>query len=424
MTGWWGVVTTPHTARLLSWATIGRLPHGMVPLALVLLVRANGGSYQWGTGLAALYGLALAAGQPVLGRLIDRTGQTRTTTVAALISAAATATLTIDGITGHHTTAAALTLIAGAGCPPLEGSLRALWPLLVGDQAKDAAYSLDATSQEIAHITAPLLVALGALTGGPRGILAAAAALGLAGAAGFATAPPSRTWSPHPDTGTPSALRAPGMWIAIALLAAFGAVIGAVYTAGPAYAELWNTPWLTGALPATLSCAAMVGNALWAYARWKTPLHSRLVTFAATYALSWLGLTTATTPAHALAAIALSGLFFGPLLTTCYHLIDHLAPPGTTTEAFSLLVSAVYLGLAIGTRTAGSHTSTPALPPLLAALVLFALTIALRPVLHTSPYRTAEPLLPVRRPAPERSTETATPASDPGERTARGRTTS
>jgi MFS family permease len=323
--GWWAILRTRHVSRLLTWTTVGRLPHGLTPLAIVLLVRDAGGSYAWGTTLAALYGLALAAGQPLLGRLVGRTGQTRPTLIAAIVSAVATAALVHPGTTDRAIPVLAIAAVvaAGAGAPPPEATLRALWPLLVPAHAKDAAYSLDSTSQEAAHVLAPGLVALGAVTTGPAGVLGAAAALGALGALGVATAPPSHAWRPAPridaGPGRLGALRSPGMWLTVLVLAAFGSVIGTVYTAGPVYAERWDAPWLSGTLPAALSCSAMLGNALWTLARWTGPLYPRLVTLTAAYPASWLGLLAATTPTHAVAAVAVSGLFFGPVLTTCYH---------------------------------------------------------------------------------------------------------
>lgn len=65
----------PHAARLLGGTLLGRLPNGMGALAIVLHVRAEGGSYPLAGALAAVYGLATAAGQPVLGRAMDRFGQ-------------------------------------------------------------------------------------------------------------------------------------------------------------------------------------------------------------------------------------------------------------------------------------------------------------------------------------------------------------
>ena len=80
----------PYAFRLLGGTLLGRLPNGMGALAIVLFVRSHGGGYSLAGVLSALYGLAMAAGQPVLGRAMDRFGQPRILTAGA-VAAAATA---------------------------------------------------------------------------------------------------------------------------------------------------------------------------------------------------------------------------------------------------------------------------------------------------------------------------------------------
>src|SRR3954451_6379907 len=55
---------------LLLASVVGRLPLGMVPLALVLFARRDGGDY----ATAGAWSLGLAAGTPLLGRALDRRG--------------------------------------------------------------------------------------------------------------------------------------------------------------------------------------------------------------------------------------------------------------------------------------------------------------------------------------------------------------
>ncbi|WP_436318570.1 hypothetical protein [Streptomyces nodosus] len=66
----------PHASRLLAGTLIGRLPTGMAPLAIVLISAPDSG-YGLAGGLAALYLLANALGGPLLGRMVDRCGQTQ-----------------------------------------------------------------------------------------------------------------------------------------------------------------------------------------------------------------------------------------------------------------------------------------------------------------------------------------------------------
>src|SRR4051794_28436097 len=88
----------PYAFRLLGGTLLGRLPNGMGPLAIILFTRAHGGGYTLSGVLSALYGLAMAAGQPVLGRAMDRFGQPRILAPGALSAAAGFALLAVFGL--------------------------------------------------------------------------------------------------------------------------------------------------------------------------------------------------------------------------------------------------------------------------------------------------------------------------------------
>jgi dipeptide/tripeptide permease len=51
---------------------------------------------------------------------------------------------------------------------------------------------------------------------------------------------------------------------------------------------------------------------------------------------------------------ALSGLFLAPTLACAFLVVDRHAPPGTVTEAFSWVVTAIGVGSALGTAVAGA----------------------------------------------------------------------
>ena len=67
----------PHVKRLVLSGLLARLPMGMVGLALLLLVRENGGSYAAAGAVSGAYFIATAIGAPIAGRLVDRRGQAR-----------------------------------------------------------------------------------------------------------------------------------------------------------------------------------------------------------------------------------------------------------------------------------------------------------------------------------------------------------
>src|SRR5882757_11203574 len=128
--GYGELLRTPYAARLLGGTLLGRLPNGMAALAIVLFAREQGASYGLAGVLSALYGLAVAVGQPLLGRAVDRRGQPGVMAGAALLAAAGFALLAVTGPEPLPVAVVAV-VVAGVATPPLEGGLRALWPAVL-----------------------------------------------------------------------------------------------------------------------------------------------------------------------------------------------------------------------------------------------------------------------------------------------------
>ncbi|MDX5569297.1 transporter [Streptomyces sp. ID05-04B] len=381
---WSSVLRLPHCSRLLTATLTGRLPHGMAPVAILLAARADGLGYSIGAALAALYGAGVAIGQPLLGRLADRTGQTRPLVASTLVSTTFLLVLAVTG-TGHLPLAAAVTAAAGLTSPPLEAGLRALWPRIVPTPAHlRAAYALDSGSQELVYVAGPLLATLTATLAHPRIALAVTAAAGLAGALLVAHSAPSKTWRPAGarTPGAPGALRPSGIRLLLLSMTAVGAGLGALNVAALASAEHHRAAWLSGAVPAALSLGALAGSALFSRHAWSAPLSTQLTVFTTAFTLAWLPLQLPAPPPALLLAVTLPGLAFGPLLTTAYCCIDVLAAPGTVTESFGWLVSAFGIGTAAGTALAGAVDGSWLVPAAAAAGALL-LAAALRP--HLTP---------------------------------------
>ncbi|NVI88207.1 MFS transporter, partial [Actinomadura sp. BRA 177] len=198
MRGYVVFLRRPYAARLLGGTLLGRLPNGMGMLAVVLHVRADGGGYPLAGTLAAIFGLATAAGQPVLGRVMDRYGQPPVLLPAACAAAAGFVLLAIVGARPLPVAVAAVVL-AGFATPPLEAGLRALWPdVLDGPEQVDAAYALDAAAQQIIFTAGPLLVVAAAAVNTETALLLTGGC-GVAGTLGGALSGPSRRWRGGPD---------------------------------------------------------------------------------------------------------------------------------------------------------------------------------------------------------------------------------
>ncbi|GAA1519649.1 MFS transporter [Streptomyces albidochromogenes] len=352
--GYAELLRTRHAARLLAGTLVGRLPNATAPIAIVLLTRAEGGSYTLAGGLAAVYGLANAVGQPLLGRAVDLYGQPRVQLPAAVLSALGMVLLTFAG-TDPLPLAYVAVVLAGVFTPPLEGGLRALWPDVLGREDRvHRAYAMDAVAQEIMFTVGPLLVTLLVALWSPAAALLVINAVGVLGALSVVLSEPSRTWRSAPrEAHWLGALRSPGL---LALLGSFffvGLALGSITVAGVAYADDHGREAVYGWLMAALGLGALAGGMLYGARQWAGAPERRLRFIVALLAAGYLPLMlTPGVPAMVVLA-AVSGVFLAPALACAFIVVDRHAPRGTVTEAFSWLVTTFGVGAAVGTGAAG-----------------------------------------------------------------------
>ena len=243
---------------------------GMVGLALLLLVREQGGSYAAAGAVSGAYFVATAIGAPIAGRLVDRRGQARILLRRAVIFPAL-----LGGVCALALLDAPLALIgacaaaAGALMPPVGSSLRALWPRLFSDgELRAAAYALEASLQEITFIAGPLLVALLTAAASPALALGVAAAVGGIGTMLIALAEPVRAWRPDEERHASilGALASRGVVTIVSLSACLGLGFGGTEVGFPAFAEGHGGAEL-GSIPLSLFAAGSLVGGLVAGAR-------------------------------------------------------------------------------------------------------------------------------------------------------------
>ena len=136
-------------------------------------------------------------GGPLLGRLVDRRGQTSVLLVAA--GGAAVLLVTIGVLPAGAPLAVLVALAAGIGLatPPIGACLRTQLPALLGDPgAARSAYALEASLVELTYICGPpVAIGVGALWSTGAALTVAGVVL-LAATAAFAAQPASRRWRP------------------------------------------------------------------------------------------------------------------------------------------------------------------------------------------------------------------------------------
>lgn len=344
-------------AYLLSAVTIGRLPQAMSALAIVRLVRDQGGDFGFAALLTAIYTVATTIGQPVLARVIDRTGRSRP--VIALSCAAATAALVGLALWGVLLPVLGIVLaaLAGAATPPLESSLRTLWPrMMAPGRQLQSAFSADAAAQEVLFISGPLVTALGILLFGAQGAVVLMAVLGVLGAALFALHPLLRRTAPlavaGERAGTPVVLRG----FRRLLLFQFGIAVpvGVLTISATGYGELLGMEQLGAWGLAVNAIGALTGALLIAPRRLGLPTHRLLRPVGVVFALLYLPTALVALPAPIWLALAfLAGILLPPLLTHVFAQTERGVPAAQLNEANAWTISAFQAGVAAGTLLGG-----------------------------------------------------------------------
>jgi len=387
--GYLEVLGGRYVARLLTGTLVGRLPNALAAIAIVLFVREEGGSYTLAGALAAVYGVANAVGQPVLGRLVDLYGQPRIQLPAALGAAAATVVFALAGLDPLPLTYVSVG-VAGLLAPPLEGGLRALWPSVLSRQELiHTAYAMDAVAQEVMFTAGPLLVTLTAAAWSAQTALLLLQVLGVLGALTVVTAPPSSGWRSAPRTAHwLGALRSPGLLVMLAAFLFVGIALGSITVAALSYSDSRGGAGTYGWLMAALGLGSLVGGTAYGVRQWSGEPEHRLRLLLVLLALGYLPLALTPPLAAMVALTVVAGVFLAPCIACAFLIVDRHAPTGTVTEAFSWLVTVFTVGAAVGTAVAGPVVEArgagwgfglPGAAAALAAVVLFGGAGVLRP---------------------------------------------
>ncbi|NEK84303.1 MFS transporter [Blastococcus saxobsidens] len=353
----------PSAPVLLLAGFAGRLPSSMVPLALLLMVQQQTGSYAVAGLAAATLGIASAAMAPVLGRLADRRGPRRLLLTQAALYPLLLAVL-VAVVLGNAPDAlvVAASGLAGASTPLVSGTVRALWSR-TDPRTRPTAYALDATATELVFVVGPAMVAALAVLATPAWGLAVAGTLGAVGALGVARA--ARSWVPQvaPRTSLFSTVRAPGMPRVLVSGSALMLGFGALEVAIPAFADSTGRPGISGLLLAVWALGSVAGG-LWFGARVLSaslPRQYRWLLFGVTIGLAPLAWVSSPWALGVL--LFLGGTAIAPTLTVQNSLVGSIAPVHATTEAFTWLstmtVGASAVGAALGGALIESRFGVP-----------------------------------------------------------------
>jgi Major Facilitator Superfamily len=369
-----GMVLALPRARLVAVTSlVARLPKGMMPLAVVLVVHQAVGSYAMAGLATGLVAAGDAASAPVKGWLADRFGRGPVLIPSAVVHVAAVGAVLVlvrDGTAGGAVAAAAC--LAGIGMPPVSGSIKAVWPKLAGRDALAAAYAVESLLQQLVFLSGPLVVAAVTAASNPAAALACSAVMVAGGTAAFvaaaaAAAPHSRTRRVRQERG---AWQVPVVRILACATMVQSLVFGAVPVGIAAVTAAAGVPGLAGVILAALTAGGVIGT----FGPSAAPGKRRYARLAACFAVALLPAAAFSTRPSAgfliatAAALAVAGLFITPLAATSYLLTEQATTSGHRTEAFTWLSTGQAVGTAAGASLAGIAASGAGPPAALALL--------------------------------------------------------
>ena len=393
------LISSPGALRILAISIIARLPLAMLGIALLVHVVHLTGSYAAAGIVSGANAVALGVGGPLLGKLVDRRGQTAVLILGGCVSGTLLGAMASLPVGAPLPLLVALAVAIGLTVPPLGACVRALLPLLVPDpSAAPAVYAVETSAVEFTWVVGPPL-ALGLAAVLSTGVaLAVAGSILAAGTAVFALEPASRSWRPEAGAVRPrgGALRVPAMQTLVMVFLAIGALCGAVEVGAAAAAAALGSSAAAGPLLGLWGLGSLTGGVITARLGGGARGAAGLSLVLAGLAAGHLASVAATGSLVALGAVLLvAGAALAPAFASVYAMVERVAPAGAVTEAFAWLGTAMAMGGAAGSAAAGimADSSGPAAAFALAggAGVLAALAAVLRA--HTL----AGQVTPVRR---------------------------
>ena len=253
----------------------------------------------------------------------------------------------------------ACSFAAGISSPPVGSVVR---PLLAGLLSSEegllpTAYALDGIAIEMVFVTGPLLTAAIVVVASPAVALLVACGFVLLGTLVLVTTPASRAWRPDArqhERHLLGALASPGVRTIVAATAPVGFALGATEVTMTAFAADHGSRAAAGALMAAWAAGSGVGGLAYGGREHTFAPGPRWVRLAAVFPLCSLPLLLAPS-ILAMAPLALiAGLCLAPYMAAANQLIGDVAPPGAVTEAFAWPITAIGLGAAGGSATAGA----------------------------------------------------------------------
>src|SRR4051812_22500989 len=240
---------------MLALSIIARLPLAMFSIGLLVHAQRLTGSFAAAGLVTAAYAIALGIGGPLLGRLVDRRGQTVVLGATAPVSLALLIVIALLPAGGAFWVLSGLAAAIGLAPPPVGACVRTLL-------SDPRAFAVEASAVELCWVFGPpLALGAGALFSTGAALVGAGAVL-LGGTIAFAAHPASRAWRPAPGTERPrgGSLRSPSLRALVLVMGAVGAIFGATEIGVTTAADALGSAAAAGPLLGVWGAGSLLGG--------------------------------------------------------------------------------------------------------------------------------------------------------------------
>lgn len=349
------VFRAPGSAAFCLAALVMRAPLAMFPLGIVLFVSARTGEYGWAGALTGVYTLANGVFSPLVGRWVDRYGQSAVIPRALAIHLlGGIATLVIAYLDAPIWSLSFPVAVFGAAYLNVGSLVRARWSyVLSGSSELSTAFSLEAVLDEMLFVIGPILVTTLALLDASLGVILA---LVLVTSGSILLRARTDSEPPKHDVGQPriaSPIRLPVVKALTIAMTFVGGVFGSAEVAMVAFADQAGARAYSGVLLACFGLGSMASGLVYGSRLWRRSLAGRFAVQGLIFgALQPLFLLAPSVPVVALAAVVV-GLGIAPTLITGFGLCERVVPAAALTEGLSWVGTGLSVGYASGSAAVG-----------------------------------------------------------------------
>ena len=324
-----------------------RLPAGMFSLGMLMHVEHVQGNYTSAGTVLAAFSIGMAAAGPVITRQLNRYG-----TLPVLLTCLLVTTASLTPLVIFQLPLWAMTLLAaaaGATIPPIQPTVRTLYPKLVPQHLVTPLFSLDAALQEIIWVFGPVVITSLVAYLGTVTALLIVIGIQLAGGMLFILEPAVRGLRIPRATGrfgkvlaNPSVL----LMVLVSLL-----LIGSLAAMEAAVVAWFGEGSLLGGIILAISALGSMIGGLAIGQRpirpWSLPTRFLVMTLgllAAVLVSGFWGLAL---------ALFVAGLGTAPSLAAISSVIASSVPFADTAEAYGWITTGQLIGAAVGSALAG-----------------------------------------------------------------------